>query len=527
MKKRIGFLVILAAMVATVSVGGVFVRQDRYITGESDFRGKIEINGEEMTRSATELNTIGATGTVTNDPACDDIYMTGTTNLSCEFHCPSTANTNESQGKLILGTSPTASNLLATGAFYDVVLFRAKDSQNNNTEYVYLRIYVDDPTDESEDGAVELWAQVAGTATKVLDVSAGGFDLSGILTDVGGGSYEVADGDNDLGVAGVLEALGNVHVGTNAAGADVTFESDTLDDKFLWDASEACLDIMGTAAANALRVLDGNVAITDDLDVDGTCNLDATDIDGALQVDEAVTVGTNAAGHDVTFESATLDDKFLWDASEECLDITGTAAANALRVLDGNVDIADDLAVDGTANLDNTDIDGTLNVDGGLTDIGGCDDDLSGGDDDVGIAGTLEVDGAARLDSTLYIGGTVTLTNGTTIVQTDTDTTTITESEVNIVGKLQDDGKNVVVGPSTTTLMLDSGSFTMDGVAKTQAFATVFGAAPDVVVSWGSQPDALTNALWGAAATTTNLVVGSDAVNSGVTVKWTAVGNGP
>ena len=77
-----------------------------------------------------------------------------------------------------------------------------------------------------------------------------------------------------------------------------------------------------------------------------------------------VTVGSDGSGTDVIFYSGTAGDNLTWDASEEQLIITGTNGATSLNVADGNVAIADDLAVDGTSNLDNTDIDGTLAVDG-------------------------------------------------------------------------------------------------------------------------------------------------------------------
>ena len=77
-----------------------------------------------------------------------------------------------------------------------------------------------------------------------------------------------------------------------------------------------------------------------------------------------VTVGSDGSGTDVIFYSGTSGDNLTWDASEEQLIITGTNGTTSLNVADGNVAIADDLAVDGTSNLDNTDIDGTLAVDG-------------------------------------------------------------------------------------------------------------------------------------------------------------------
>lgn len=110
----------------------------------------------------------------------------------------------------------------------------------------------------------------------------------------------------------------------------------------------------------------GNQTITGNLVVSGT-----TTAVGAVTTVGAVTVGSDGSGADVTLYSATAGDSFLWDASEEALTITGTDSQDALNVDDGNVDIADDVDVDGTTNLDVTDIDDTLNVGGMATFVAG------------------------------------------------------------------------------------------------------------------------------------------------------------
>ena len=61
----------------------------------------------------------------------------------------------------------------------------------------------------------------------------------------------------------------------------------------------------------------------------------------------ALTIGSDGAGADVTFPSATAGDNFLWDASDEKLVITGTDGQNALEVADGDVSITDKLTVTG------------------------------------------------------------------------------------------------------------------------------------------------------------------------------------
>ena len=71
--------------------------------------------------------------------------------------------------------------------------------------------------------------------------------------------------------------------------------------------------LKGTDGATALAVPDGNVTITDDLDVDGTTNLDNVDIDGTVQIDNTVTVGVNGSGWDVKLFGTTSGVYSLWD----------------------------------------------------------------------------------------------------------------------------------------------------------------------------------------------------------------------
>jgi hypothetical protein len=119
--------------------------------------------------------------------------------------------------------------------------------------------------------------------------------------------------------------------GVDGTGVDVTFHSDTAGDYALWDSSEEKLILEGTNGATVLDVTDGNVSIGD----------------GTLAVSGTLTVGTDGAGADVTFHSATGSDNLLWDASDEKLVITGTDGQNALEVADGDVSITDKLTVTG------------------------------------------------------------------------------------------------------------------------------------------------------------------------------------
>jgi hypothetical protein len=145
----------------------------------------------------------------------------------------------------------------------------------------------------------------------------------------------------------------------------------------------AVIDSLGVS--NILEVRDGTTAVF-------TIN------DGG-----AVLYGADGTAYDVTFYSDTAGDTMLWDQSEEALTITGTNAQDALNVDDGNVDIADDVDVDGTTNLDDVDIDlsAEFEVDGHMTDFGGCTASVADGDGDVCVSAVLEVDGELEIDGTL------------------------------------------------------------------------------------------------------------------------------
>jgi len=169
---------------------------------------------------------------------------------------------------------------------------------------------------------------VTGTnAATALDVADGNVVVNDSLT-VTAGTFDVTAG------ATTLEALS---VGVDGTGADVYFYSDTAGDWLFYDQANEALTVIGTNGQDALNVDDGNVDIDDDLDVNGTTNLDAVDIDDAVQIDGTVTVGVDGTGKDVTFYSDTAGDLFLWDESEELLSITGTNAATALNIVDGNL----------------------------------------------------------------------------------------------------------------------------------------------------------------------------------------------
>ena len=116
--------------------------------------------------------------------------------------------------------------------------------------------------------------------------------------------------------ASLTTILGQLTVGVNDTGADVKFFGATAGSYWLWDESA----------------------------------------DGVVQIG-TLTVGVDDAGHDVKFFGDTASAYMLWDASTDDLVLAGAAG----------IDLAGDIDVDGTANLDAVDIDGAVQIDATFT----------------------------------------------------------------------------------------------------------------------------------------------------------------
>ena len=124
---------------------------------------------------------------------------------------------------------------------------------------------------------------------------------------------------NDHATADALKVIGAVTVGVDNTGHDVKFFGATTGAYMLWDESTDDLKLVGAAG----------------LDVDGTTNLDAVDIDGAVQIDNTVTVGVDGTGKDVKFFGDTASKSWLWDESADKMIITGDAAVTGTTTLTG------------------------------------------------------------------------------------------------------------------------------------------------------------------------------------------------
>ena len=159
----------------------------------------------------------------------------------------------------------------------------------------------------------------------------------------------------------------------------------------------AVLDAFADLELSSTLTVAGNVDFNGDLDVDGTTNLDAVDIDGAVQIDSTVTVGVDDTGYDVKFFGATSGAYMLWDESADDLVLAGAAG----------LDVAGDIDVDGTTNLDAVDIDGavdmasTLQVDGAITSSAGATITVADNSDNLTLTST-DADATAGPNLRLY-----------------------------------------------------------------------------------------------------------------------------
>ena len=283
----------------------------------------LELIGEALGYGTEAITTNANTHTTTiADGAADPgraMYLeyTGTLDSACTITIA--PNTVSRMHFIENGTSGSQNIIISQGSGANITI------PPGDTKAVYL--------DGAGSGAavVDAFASLNVVDLKVQDdltvtddvIIGGDIDLEGAIDVNGTANLDVVDIDGAVDMASTLQVDGvatftgrDIHSGgiTIANAGQIGSVGDT-------DAIAIASDGVVTLTQ---KLVGTELDISGNVDVDGTTNLDAVDIDGAVDM------------------------------------------ATTLAVA-GNVDFNGDLDVDGTANLDVTDIDGTLNVAGVVT----------------------------------------------------------------------------------------------------------------------------------------------------------------
>ena len=185
----------------------------------------------------------------------------------------------------------------SVAASYEQLLHVDRDGGGNSTTHVSVK----DGDNETTFGFTIASDALMMTSTNRLEFGDTGTYINqssdGVLNITSDTEVEINATSVDLN--GTLDISGTLTVGADGSGTDVIFYSGTAGDNFTWDASEEKLTITGTNGQTALDIADGNLVVADnidlegDIDVNGTANLDAVDIDGAVNMAADLTMGAN------------------------------------------------------------------------------------------------------------------------------------------------------------------------------------------------------------------------------------------
>jgi hypothetical protein len=267
----------------------------------------------------------------------------------------------------------------------------------------------------------------------------------------------------DTSADGVVQR-GTLTVGVDDTGHDVKFFGATSGAYMLWDESADDLVLAGAAG----------IDLAGDIDVDGTANLDAVDIDGAVQLDSTFTVGVNDTGYDVKFFGATSGAYMLWDESTDDLVLAGASKLYLYDAAGGEYLSSSGSALtigSGSAAWELPAADGSANQ-------------------------ILKTDGSGNLDWTTVVGTITALNNATA---NELVTVGATTTELDAEANLTFDG---------TTLAATA--LTVDDVAVDGKVVTMTGSASDTAVLTAGTNGTLSIVTTDAAAAAANIQITAD-----------------
>ena len=113
--------------------------------------------------------------------------------------------------------------------------------------------------------------------------------------------------------------------GISAGGSSSTLAFDSSGRLTVSGSTDSSSKTTGALVVNGGVGIAKKLFVGTDLDVDGTTNLDAVDIDGAVQLDNTFTVGANDQGYDVILYGDTAGANLTWDTSTDDLILNGAA----------------------------------------------------------------------------------------------------------------------------------------------------------------------------------------------------------
>ena len=295
----------------------------------------LELIGEALGIGTESITTNADTHTTTVADGSTDagramhLKYTGTLDSTCTITIA--PNTMKRVQIIENGTSGSQDIVISQGSGASITI------PAGDTKVVYL--------DGAGSGAavVDVFASLSVVDLKVQDdltvtddlIVNGDIDLEGSIDVNGTSNLDVVDIDGAVDMASTLTVAGVV---------DITDTTDSSD---------------ATGDTGALRTEGGasiakKLFVGTDLDVDGTANLDVVDVDGAVDMASTLTV------------AGVVDITDTTDSSDATGD-TGALRTEGGASIAKKLFVGTDLDVDGTANLDVTDIDSTLNVAGVVT----------------------------------------------------------------------------------------------------------------------------------------------------------------
>ena len=396
-----------------------------------------------------------------------------------------------------VGTVDTLTEILANGnttSGRDVIA-----STDDKVQFRDTAIYINSSTDGQLDIVADTEIQIAATTVDIngavalngamaggTDITISGalnaatLDISGDIDVDGVSNLDAVDIDGAVSIAADTTIAGTNKIIFNDASQFIHAPNATTLDLAATDEIEltaVLVDVVGNLAVSGAIDLEGNI------DVNGTTNLDEVDIDGATQIDAAVTVGVNDTGYDVKFFGDTAGKNLLWDASEDKLDVTGL------------VDITGPLDVTGTVEFDGLSGTGSVTV----TDI--LDEDNMASNSATALAtqqsikAYIDTGGDTNALSAVLTAGNT--TGGTDIIASTDDKVQFRDSAIYINSST--DGQLDIIADTevqiTATTIDITGSLNVDGstfkVNASNNRVGILNSSPDVTLDIGTATDAV------------------------------------